>query len=823
MQRTARHFRRLGMVLVLGPALALGLAACDSAEERAERHYASAVSLIEAGDADRGLVELRNVFRLNGSHREARRLYAETQLARGDLPDAFGNFLRLVEFYPDDVPARRALAELALEVREWDEALRHARAGLALAPEDAVFRGVMAAHDYRAAVQRRDEAARIDAVARAAAILAEGGAVWAAHTVIVDDTALRGTPDAAFAAVEAALAQRPEDRGMHEVRLRLLSARGDDAATEAQLRQMVALFPADTDLRDTLVGWFAQRDRIDDVVAYLRGLAEADPADPWPQLTLVQILRETEGTAPALAELDRLAEAAPDAGQALRYRTLRAQIVFQDGDAATAIDALAAVIAAAETGNAARSELRDAQVTLARMQRETGDVAAARALVDRVLAADEGHVAALQMRAAWAIEEDRTADAINALRRALAEAPRDADVMTLMAVAHLRDGSVDLAGERLALAVEVSGRGVAESLRYSRFLTDAGRFAPAEAVLTEALLVHRGHPALLAALTEFRLGRGDTERAAQSLAQLQQIAELAPELGTVAARLRAQYLEQAGDRAGALAYLEALVAGGLFDISAVAQIVQTHLANDDVASAAGYLDGLLQATPGDLSLLFLRAGVHRIEGADDEAEAIYRDLVAERPDAEGPARELYDLLSRQGRDDEAEAVLAAAIAAQPQSETLRWLLAGAQQLRGDIDAAIASYEALHAENTANDVFANNLAALLASYRATPENLVRAQTIARRLRASDVPAFRDTYGWILFQRGNAAEALPHLRFAADGLPGSGQVQYHLGRALAETGNTAEARAALEQALALGGLSDEGAVRSALGRLDGASLQ
>lgn len=811
-----RTKRNLGRMLVLGPVLALGLAACDTAEERAQEHYASAVALLDAGDADRALVELRNVFKLDGSHRDGRMLYADVQRARGELADAFGNYLRLVEFHPQDIPARQALAELAAEVGEWEEAARHARAGLDIAAGDPTFRAVMAAVSYREAVQGRDSAARTAAVADAQALLDEGAAIWAARTVVVDDLVMRGSPDAALAAIDAALSDRPQDRAMHQARLRLLMQRDDDRATEAQLREMVTLFPEDTELRNTLIGWYGQRDRIDDVTAYLRSLAEADAEDPWPRMTLAQLVLSTEGADAALAELDAHAATAPNPGLALRYHAFAALIRRDAGSPDAAIALLRDVVDAAESNDVTGEELRDAQVTLAQLLRESGDVPAAKSVVDRVLAADAGHVGALQMRAAWAIQEDRTGDAIIALRRALAEAPRDPAVMTLMAMAHLRDGSRELAGERLALAVEVSGRGVGESLRYARFLADDGRLPAAEAVLTEALLVNPVDIALLAAQTELRLLRGEPERAAQSLSILRQLAELDPEIMPVVARLRTLYLQQAGDSAGALAYLEGLVAAGSFDISAVALIVQTHLENDDIAAAEGYLEGLLAETPGDVSLLFLRAGVHRQSGELPEAEAIYRRLVAERPDAEGPARELYTLLQAAGRTAEADGILQAAIEAQPDNETLRWLLAGAQEARGDIDGAIATYEALHARNSANDVFANNLAALIASHRATPESLERAHTIARRLRSSDVPAFRDTYGWVEFQRGNAAEALPHLRFAADALPENGQVQYHLARALEATGDLAAARAALARALERG-MADDAAAQAARARL------
>ena len=62
-------------------------------------------------------------------------------------------------------------------------------------------------------------------------------------------------------------------------------------------------------------------------------------------------------------------------------------------------------------------------------------------------------------------------------------------ILTLMGEAHERDGSRELAGERYALAVEVSGNGVQESLRYARYLIADNRLDPAAAVLEDALRV----------------------------------------------------------------------------------------------------------------------------------------------------------------------------------------------------------------------------------------------------------------------------------------------------------------------------------------------
>ena len=64
------------------------LSFCDTAEERADKHFQSGLELLEEGDVDRALVEFRNVFKLDGQHREARLKYAEAERARGNLREA---------------------------------------------------------------------------------------------------------------------------------------------------------------------------------------------------------------------------------------------------------------------------------------------------------------------------------------------------------------------------------------------------------------------------------------------------------------------------------------------------------------------------------------------------------------------------------------------------------------------------------------------------------------------------------------------------------------------------------------------------------------
>lgn len=785
-------------LLPLTLVLALSLAACDTAEERAEKHFQSGMELLEAGDVDRALVELRNVFDLNGQHREARLVYARVLRERGQLGEAFGQYLRSAEQYPEEIESRRALAEMALDGGNWDEAERHGRAAAGLAPEDPTVRAVITALDYRTAVLARDEAAVDAAAAAAAAVAAEAPDQVIARRVLIDHHARRGETAAALAQVEAALALEPDSLEFHRMRLGLLASARDMAGIGAALAEMYDRFPDDEDTRRLLISWHLDRGDLDAAETVLRDIAAARPDEPGAAMAVVQFLQAARSPEAARTELDRLAAAGgPDAPL---FRAARAAMDFDAGETGAAIAEMEEVLATAE----ASETTRNIKVALARMLEATGNRVGARARIEEVLAEEPGHVAALKAQAGWLIAEDRLGEAVLALRTALDQAPRDPEILTLMGRAHEREGARALAGERYALAVEVSGRRAAESLRYAEFLGATDQPEVAEGVLDDALSVAPSDLRLLVALAEVQMRRANWDRAEVTLARIRALGS--EEAEAAANRLSARFLLRQERLDETVAFLESLAAGEGTGSATIAAIVQTQVRAGRIDEARATLDAELAGAPDDQGLRFLSAGLHAVAGEVETAETIYRALLDEAPGSDRVVRALHGLLAVQGRAEDATAVLDAGLAARPASGPLRLMKAAERERAGDFEGAIAIYEALYAENSDNVVVANNLASMLSAHRDDPESLERAAAVARRLRGLEVPAFQDTWGWIESRRGNHEEALPALQAAAQGLPQDPLVAYHLGMTYRALGRTAEARAELERMLELAGDSN-----------------
>jgi predicted Zn-dependent protease len=785
----------------------LGLSACDNAQQRAEKHYQSGIALLEKGDVERALVEFRNVFQLDGKHLNARLTYARIQRERGQFAEAYSQYLLVVEQYPDTLEARLALAEMAIDRNDWQEAQRHGQAAFKLAPEDQMAQVIAALLEYQTAAVNKDQAGKLAPAARTQALLeahADNRALaLLAYRVLIDQAYTGPDPVAAMAVLDKAIALNPENFEWQMLKLRLLINAGDQAAVGAQLNTLYGLFPQDKRVRDLLIGWYMQQKDLDGAEAFLRRLADDAAASTAPtaardavkaRLGVVQFLRQARDLAAAQAEVAALVAADP---ANIVYQATAAAMQFEAGQKDEAVAALTALVKAAPDDE----DTRNAKVALARMLQATGNNTGAQALIEEVLASDPSHVAALKMKAAWLTQADKPGDAIIALRTALDQDPRDADILTLMAQAHERDGARDLAGERYAAAVDVSGRAATESLRYASFLMKDNRLDSARSVLDDALQVAPRDPKLLAARANLLMRMQDWDNAKIAVDRLRA-------LGSPAAIKTANQLDAAlllkQDRVDdTIAFLGSLSKGGNTNASAVAAVVQTQIKAGKIDEATVYLDELLAASPADPALRYLRAGVYMMADEPDQAEAIYRALMAEQPDNLRPFQALYKLLLAGDRPDEAAALLASELARVPESAVLNLIQAGALERAGDFEGAITIYEAMYAKDSSSLVVANNLASLLTSQRSDAASVDQAFKIALRLRGSNVPAFQDTYGWIAYRRGDFAEALTALEPAARAMTQDPAVQMHLGLTQAALKQTDAARATLTAALKLAG--------------------
>ncbi len=218
------------------------------------------------------------------------------------------------------------------------------------------------------------------------------------------------------------------------------------------------------------------------------------------------------------------------------------------------------------------------------------------------------------------------------------------------------------------------------------------------------------------------------------------------------------------------------------------------------------LDRLLAETPNSVPLRVVKAHALRLDGKPAEAEALYRAILAEHPQAANVWTALHDLKVQQGDGDAAQAVLNDALDALPQDRALLMMQAAAHERAGRLQEAIEVYETLYRLDSQSVVVANNLASLLSTARDDDASLERAYTLSRRLKDIPEPAYQDTYGWIAYRLGHYEDALHYLEPAAAALPDEPVVHYHLGKTYAALERGDDALRAYRTALDLAAKRD-----------------
>lgn len=798
--------------------LAGALTGCKSREERAEGHYQSALALLEDGDTDRALIELRNVFDNDGRHRKARRLYADLVLERGNVQEAYGQYLRLVEQYPDAVEVRRQLAEIALDLGNWADVRRHGMAAFELAPEVPAHQALSVIIAYQDARQSQNEVAAGQAVAEAGALLQAHPDLPTALRLLVDWHATSPDPARALPYLDRLLALHPDARSLHMARLGILQQTGADGEAGAQLHRMYERFPEDEGIVDLMIRWYRSRNDYETLEAFLR--ERAGPADAAAEghMAVVALLLQTRGEAAALAELERLeqANAATDAGR--RYALQQALLRFQSADRAAAMAEAERIIGTAE----APDLVNEARMSLSRMKSASGDQDGARRLVAEVLESDPGNVQGLSARAAWHIREDKLSEAVSGLRHALDQDPRNADTLILLAEAQQKRGNVELAEQRLAQAVAITSAAPREALIYARFQIARDQLAAADRVLTDSFGAS-GNLDVARLLGQVLLRRGDFEGARGILDRLANSQN--PSAAPLARSLQAALLFNQNRLDEGFAFLRSTAGddGEDSELITALQILRVQMMTGRLGDARAQIASMQDQFPGNLALRLLEGNLYALEGRPDEAVRVYRALLEENPDHLIVLQRLYAALRETGRGEAARDLLDAALARQPEAGALLMLRAVEleEELRGE--EAIAIYEELYEADPDSLVVANNLASMLATHRNSPEDIKRAYAIAQRLNGTAIPAMLDTLGWVQYLNGETEAAVLNLQAAARGLPGNPTVAFNLAHAYAQAGRDADARAELNRGFNLAG-GDETVpqftrAQELLGTLDG----
>lgn len=778
-----KHFTRMALFGALALS-SVALTACDSAEDRLAKHLQSGQELVQSGEFEKAVVEFRNSLSIDADSVPAHLGMAEIYEKQRNYPAMVAHLNKVVEVDPQNAAALVKLGQIMMLSGQLDQALENANAAIAIAPENVEALVLKAGISLR--LNNVDAALEL---AKQAIALDKDNAT--AHAVLIGERLKAQDLDGALAIADDITRRAPQDIGVALVKLQVLEQRKDNEAIGAYLKELVKSFPDQVSLRSALAQWHVRRNETAEAEEQLRAISEARPDDSDAAIRVAQFILRTRGKEDARKELERLISERP--GKA-PFQIALAQLDNDEGKTAEARAYLEGVIKeAVDAGDqATANQVRLALAKLLLREDARGEVSE---LVEVVLKDDSTNVDALMIRAALRYDEEDYTNALLDIRTALASAPDNPELLMLSARTHMRTGSMDIAGENMAAAMQASNFEPKIAMEYVGFLRRNGREDAVVTVLTEASRRHPGDKDLLSALAETQLRSGDwvgADATASALANVD---------GNLAKRVQAATLSGRERYEESIAVLNDLSKDPDQRDSAMAAMVQVYHRAGKVREAMDFLDGVLKENSGNAQALMLRATLFLDAKDVAAAENDYKTAIGADPKAAGPVLALARLYFSQDKGDEALKLLNDALGSVENAASIRFMLGGYYESRRDVDEAIRQYRALYAIQPDSAVAVNNLASLLAEYHADdPAILAEAGEMAEKLRGVPVPAFQDTYGWVKYKQGEYEEALRALLQAYEGLKDNPFVRYHTGMAYAALSDADAARPHLEAAAA-----------------------
>ncbi|MGE5510058.1 MAG: tetratricopeptide repeat protein [Bacteroidota bacterium] len=762
----------------------LSIVGCSSPEEKAKSHYARGAELLAQKNYVKAAIEFKNALQLKQDLVGAWQGLAQIEEHNQNWEGLSAILRKIAELDPKDIDARLRFARLMLMANALDEALKAVNAATDLDAANKAARALKAA----ILLKLNDSGG---AVREAKAVLDAEPDNVEALIVLAAERVAQGDNAAALALLDKG-SRGDSNFGIQLFKIRIHERAGNIQEVESLLQKLIQAYPKEKAFRRQLVKLYVDQKRPADAERELRAIAAGNPTDYEAGLDVVRYLHSVKG--PAAARQELLARIGAG-GDAYHYQVALADLYFAEGnvtDGEQILSRLASDTSAADKALGAKAKLAEHYYNSKRTEQ-------AETLVASILEKDSRNADGLRLRASIQMDRGKYDAAIADLRQALNDQPRSVSLMSLLAIAYERSGSIELADKQFADATRVSNFDVGAGLNYVAFLRRRGSIARAEDILTQLTSRWPGNIRVLTELAEVRLTRqnwGGAQEVADAIRRAGDERGVANQILGAALNGQRKYDESIG-------ILQSAYAATPGDAQPMFALVNTLIRADKVDRAMAFLRTVLEKDNSNAEAHVLMGSAQLIKNAPDQALKSFSTAIERQPKNPIGYRALADWHLRQNKPDDALKVVQAGLREMPDNSTLQLVQAGLFEMKGDYEAAIEAYERMTKQESGSMVVANNLASLLADHRTDKASHERAYLLAASLRKSQVPQFKDTLGWIHYLRGEHRVAAALLEEAVAQLPDMALVRYHLAMSYVALGEPAKASEHFKKALELSG--------------------
>ncbi|MES1262727.1 MAG: tetratricopeptide repeat protein [Peristeroidobacter soli] len=772
---------KLRSALVLVTAVFLGIAGCGGAQSRYASHMSKGDDFFAAANYEKARIEFRNALQILPNDAQARYRYGRSMEALGKVREAAGMYQGAIDSDANHAGARAALGRVYVFAGAPEKALELVEPALAKNPNDAELLTVRAA--ARSQLKQPDAALADAELAVKLAPTNENAVALLASIYRQRDESPR-----AVALLKHTLEKVPTATELRQVLSLLYLSLGEKTGAETEMRKIIEQKPEDMRARYSLAIFLTGEKRLDDAEGVLKAAIAKAPDSDDAKLVYADFLTVQREPARGMKAIEDFLADAPDNHDlrlglgALHQRT---------GDKTGAITVYEQVIERAGK----KPQGLTARNRIAAMYAAEHKNDAALKLVQEVLAENPRDNDALLLRGNLAMQGNDPASAIGDLRAVLRDQPDAVPVLRALARAHLANREPALAEETLQRAVALNPDDPDVRIELAQLLVQSGKSEQAVPLVEQTVRDKPTHVAARELLVRLYLARADYPAARVAADDLKTLAPTKA-VGFYLAGIAAQSENRTAD---AQVDFEKALALQPEAADALAGLARLHVTSGHMDRAKQVVEAAVARDPRNFAARNLLGELHLASKQYPQAQAEFAKVVATAPQWPLGWRNLA--LAQAAANDRVASIATLEKGVQNTQSDFSLVadLAALYERNQEFDKAIASYESLVAKHRGIDAAENNLAMLLVTYRKDQKSLDRARELSEPFASSPNPSLLDTHGWVLYCRGQYAEALSVLERAHKIAPQAPVVQFHLGMAQYKSGQSAQARENLQAAL------------------------
>jgi tetratricopeptide (TPR) repeat protein len=727
-------------VLCLLLALSAGACARDP-EARKQRFFESGTKYFDAGKYREAVIEYQNAIQIDPRFGAARQRLAESLEKLNQHSQALEEYVRAADLLPEDVKLQVTAGNYLLAARRFDDAKVKAEFVLERNPREVEAQVLLG--NALAGLRSLDQA--IEEIEEAIRLDPSRGATYTNLAIL---EVSRGRLDAAEAAFKRAVELAPTWVQGHLALANHFWSTGRVADSERVLRTAYALEPQNVLVNRAFALFLIANNRAAEAEPYVQALA-------------------TSGASPfALADYYLLQNRPGDAINQLQR--LRDQSAMADA----------------------------ASLRMAQAYESQKDYVSAHRIVDEILQRSPTDAKGLLLKGRLLAQQGKSDEALAQFKTAAEANPDSAELQFALGGSYASRSDLENARSAYQRVVQLNPRAAAAQTELAKLDLASGKPSGSVQLAKDAVRNEPGNLAAQLTLARALVATGDFVAAEKLLASL-----LKDHPGVAAVHVQqALLLNARHETTPARREFERALELDRLSLEALSGLVALDIAARDVPAARRRVDDQLRENPERPALLIIAARVAAAGKDTTAAESYLRRAVELDPRLLQGYVMLGQLYLSQRKLPEARREFERLAQRQGQPVAALTMLGMLSGLEGDQAGSQKYFERVLEIDARAPVASNNLAWM---YAERGENLDVALQLAQTAAATlpQSPEIHDTLGWVHYKRQEAKNAVESLRTATKLAPRNATYQYHLGLALQQLGNAADARLALQKALEL----------------------